>query len=254
VIHIFRGSEPASLSPIRADGLAEARKAMTTAAKLDIKGYGIVKNELFDAQHRKCCYCEKLEEQAKYRDVEHYRPKAYYWWLGWTWDNLLFSCFDCNREYKKDQFPLGDGSTRLVAEEAPPGNEHPLVIDPCDLTIDPMNEIEFRRERVQGKERWKPYGLTERGSTTVEVCGIDRPGLLTLYTAHVIDVVRPKLEPLFAAHQSGDAKATFKAWERAKRSLLHPARPFRALAHDALVALVPSELRERYGLCLEHPT
>lgn len=253
MIHIFRGSEPATLGPMRTDRLATARTVVAAGAKPDVKDYSIVKKDLFEAQHRKCCYCEKLEEQAKYRDVEHYRPKAYYWWLGWTWDNLLFSCFDCNREYKKDQFPLRNGSTCLVAEEAPPGNEHPLVIDPCDLTIDPMVEIEFRRERVQGKERWKPYGLTERGIRTVEVCGLDRPGLLTLYTAHVIDVVRPKLEPLFAADQARDAKAVFKAWERAKRALLHPARPFRALAHDALAVLVSDELRKGYNLHLEHP-
>jgi hypothetical protein len=116
-----------------------------------------------------------------------------------------------------------------------------------------MDEIEFRRERVQGRERWKPYGLTERGTRTVEICGLDRPGLLTLYTDHVIGVVRPKLEPLFAADQAGDVKAVFKAWERAKRALLHPARPFRALAHDALAVLVSEELREGYNLHLGHP-
>jgi uncharacterized protein (TIGR02646 family) len=254
VIHIFRGAEPASLGPTRADRLAAARKALAAGVKLELDGYGIVKNELFEAQRRKCCYCEKLEEQAKYRDVEHYRPKAHYWWLAWTWDNLLFSCFDCNREYKKDQFPLASGSTRLIAEEAPPGNEYPLVIDPCDLTTDPMNEIEFRRERIQGKERWKPYGLTVRGSTTVEVCGLDRPGLLTLYTDHVVHVVRPKLQPLFEAHEAGDAKAVFKAWERAKRSLLDRARAFRALSHDALAVLVSDKIRTGYNLRLDHPT
>lgn len=253
MIRLTRGPEPAKLGPIRTDRLATARKVVATGAKPDVKDYDVVKNELFEMQRRKCCYCEKLEEQAKYRDVEHYRPKAHYWWLGWTWDNLLFACFECNREHKKDQFPLENGSTRLVAEEAPPSNEHPLVIDPCDRAIDPMDEIEFRRERVQGKERWKPYGLTERGIRTVEVCGLDRPGLLTLYTDHVVDVVRPKLEPLFAAHQAGDAKAVFKAWERAKRALLHPAREFRALAHDALAVLVSDELREGYNLRLDHP-
>ena len=117
-----------------------------------------------------------------------------------------------------------------------------------------MDEIEFCRERVQGKERWKPYGLTQRGRITVQVCGLDRPGMLTLYTDHVLHVVRPKLEPLFAAHQASDAKAVVKAWSSATRALLHPARPFRALSHDALSILVPAHVREDYNLPLEHPT
>ena len=253
MIHIFRGTEPVKLGPIRTDRLATARKDVPAGAKPEVEDYDVVKKELFEMQHRKCCYCGKLEEQAKYRDVEHYRPKAYYWWLGWTWDNLLFACFECNREYKKDQFPLENGSTRLVAEEAPPSNEHPQLIDPCDHATDPIAEIEFRRERIQGKERWKPYGLTERGSTTIAICGLDRPGLLTSYTAHVIDVVRPKVDPILAAHRNGDVKEVVKMWERAKRALLHPAKEFRALSYDALVVLVPQALRERYSLLLLHP-
>lgn len=253
MIRLTRGPEPASLGPIRTDRLVTARKLVAAGAKPDVKDHDVVKKELFEMQRRKCCYCEKLEEQAKYRDVEHYRPKAYYWWLGWTWENLLFACFECNREHKKDQFPLESGSTCLVAEEAPPGNEHPLVIDPCDHSIDPLHEIQFRPVKVQRRERWQPFGLTARGIRTIEVCGLDRPGLLTSYTDHVTHEVRPKLEPLLAAARAGDAKQTVKAWSTATRALLHPARPFRALSHDALSVLVPSTLREDYNLHLDHP-
>ena len=42
-----------------------------------------------------------------------------------------------------------------------------------------------------------------------------------------------------------------KAWDTARRSLLAPARPFRALSYDALRVLVSSELRERYRLILQ---
>lgn len=191
--------------------------------------------------------------QAKYRDVEHYRPKAYYWWLAWTWNNLLFACMDCNRDHKKDQFPLADGSTPLVAEHAPPGSEQPLVLDPFDPAIDPLQEIQFRSVKVQGKERWQPFGLTARGVRTIEVCGLDRPGLLTSYTDHVTREVRPKLDPLFAAAKAA-VKAAVKAWSSAKRALLHPARPFRALSYDALSALVPLAVREEYNLGLERPS
>lgn len=253
MIRIVRPREPDALGPARAIGLQAARAAVRTGAKLELTGYEVVKSELAEMQHGKCCYCEKREEQAKYRDIEHYRPKSTYWWLAWTWENLLFACMDCNRELKGDQFPLSPDSERLVAEQDPPGGEQPLVLDPTDAH-DPAAEIEFRRDKLHGRERWKPYGLTERGRRTIEVCGLDRPTLLTLYRDHVNDHMREKVEKIHAAHRDANAQAVVRAWDTARRSLLAPARPFRALSYDALRVLVSSEFRERYRLDLQRPT
>jgi hypothetical protein len=253
VIRISRPAEPPALSQVRAERLPAARAAIGRGEKVSFEGYDAVKSELAAMQHHKCCYCEKREEQAKYRDVEHYRPKAPYWWLAWTWENLLFACIDCNREQKRDSFPLSPGDMRLVAEQAPPGAERPLVIDPSDPGEDPIREIAFRREKVQGRERWVPRGVTARGRKTIEVCGLDRPNLLDLYANHVVHVVRPKLEVFFAAHATESAQAAVRAWDRAKRGLLARERPFRALSHDALLVLVPGELRAEYRLVLEPP-
>ncbi len=74
MIHIARGPEPAALAPIREDRLVAARGAILKGTKIDFTEYDIVKQDLAAMQHNKCCYCEKREEQAKYRDVEHYRP------------------------------------------------------------------------------------------------------------------------------------------------------------------------------------
>jgi hypothetical protein len=253
MIEIARPSEPAALALVRQERLAAARDAVARGMKVDFEGYDIVKETLFAMQHRKCCYCEKLEEQAKYRDVEHYRPKALYWWLAWTWENLLFACMDCNREHKRDRFPLSPGDTPLLAEQAPPGGERPLILDPSDRSVDPTCEIEFRRERILGRERWVPRGLTARGRNTIELCGLDRPNLLDLYSDHVAHAVRPKLEGFFAAHEAGDAQVVLLAWNRAKRGLLARERPFRALSHDALNVLVPAERRAIHRLILDRP-
>ena len=253
MIEIARPPEPAVLALVRAEKLAAARDALARQASVDFTGYDVVKDELFAMQHRKCCYCEKLQEQAKYRDVEHYRPKSSYWWLAWTWENLLFACIDCNREQKRDQFPLSPGDVPLSAEQQPPGAERPLVLDPSDPSVDPRLEIEFRRERVVGRERWIPRGVTLRGRRTVEVCGLDRPNLLDLYADHVLHGVRPKLEAFFAAHAAGSMPVAFQAWERAKRGLLARERPFRALSHDALNVLVSADVRDRLRLTLERP-
>lgn len=250
MIRIDRGPEPEALASVREDRVSRARDAISRDEPVDFSGYDIGKQDLFERQHHKCCYCEKLQEQAKYRDVEHYRPKHRYWWLAWTWENLLFACIDCNREYKRDQFPLAPGCSALEFPEVPPGREVPLVIDPSDPATEPMNEIEFRREQHQGNERWAPYGLTPRGWETIDVCGLDRPGLLTLYTEHVTHGVRPKLRPLFAAHHAGDARAAYQAWDEARRVLLRPFSEFRALSRDAMRVLVSEPLRRRYNLHL----
>jgi hypothetical protein len=123
------------------------------------------------------------------------------------------------------------------------------VLDPADRDSDPTAEIEFRPERVQRRERWRPHGLTDRGRTTIEVCDLDRPSLLTLYTEHVAHHVRPRISDLLAVHRKGNAPAVVRVW----RSLLAPARPFRALSCDALRALVPAEVCARYHLVLLRP-
>lgn len=253
MIRIARSPEPGHLETVRRERLDSARTAVNAGAKITFEDHDVVKPDLAAMQYNKCCYCEKREEQPKYRDVEHYRPKSVYWWLAWTWENLLFSCIDCNREHKRDQFPRSPGDRALAPEEAPPGSEQPLVLDPTDPRIDPTTQIEFRRERIQGRERWTPHGLTARGWKTIEVCGLARPGLLTLYKAHVDELVRPKLERFEAAQRERDPAAVFKAWDSVTRSLLARERPFRALSHDALDVLVPLAVRDRYRLGLARP-
>jgi hypothetical protein len=255
VIQLARGTEPDVLRGKRPGKIAEARARRAAGEASKLTGYGDdgVKEQIFQAQRGKCAYCEKREEQPKWRDAEHYRPKSYYWWLAWSWENLLFACIDCNREYKKDQFPLVADETRLLPEAAPPGTESPLLIDPYGPGADPRAEIVFRRERVQGRERWWPYGVTPRGVETVRICGLDRPWLIELYNKHVRDIVRPAIEPFDAAIKTEDARVIVDAWSRLYRRLDAPGQEFRALSRDAVVALVPRTIRDRYRLTLWGP-
>jgi hypothetical protein len=252
VIRLVRGPDPDPLRGKRPRKLEDARAIIARGEKPDPRGYGDdgVKEQIFQAQHRKCAYCEKREERSKYRDAEHYRPRSRYWWLAWTWENLLFACIDCNRDYKKDQFPLVDEAQRLVPEEAPPGGEQPLLLDPYDPRIDLQHEIEFRREDVQGQERWKPYGLTTRGEETIRICGLDRQSLLTEYKIHVRETVWPKVERFLAAVEAGAPWEIGRAWRILTLGLFWKDQPYQALSRDALKALVKPALRERYQLSL----
>ncbi len=54
-----------------------------------------VKTDLEFRYHHKCAYCEQKVESYH---VEHYRPKTIYYWLAYSWDNLLFCCQKCNQK------------------------------------------------------------------------------------------------------------------------------------------------------------
>ncbi|MBX7080304.1 MAG: hypothetical protein K1X88_14000 [Nannocystaceae bacterium] len=241
-------AEPPALVQQRQTRLTAARAALAEGSKIAFGGYDVAKPALAAMQHNKCCYCEKLEEQPIYRDVEHFRPKSRYWWLAWTWENLLFACPDCNRQHKRDAFPLAEESERLVAETMPPGGERPLLLDPASSACDPWTEIVFRPMRIAGRERWQPFGTTPRGTTTVEVCRLARPGLLDFYDEHVRMQVRPAVRTALDAHDSADARGVAEAWRRARRTLLGERKPFRALSRDAMNHLMGEDLCARYRL------
>lgn len=261
MIRIERGLEPANLAPVRS---AELQRVRAIAARGSVDSdavgqeYAVVKRALWERQLMRCCYCE-AQVQCDYNDVEHFRPKARadradgtiapgYWWLAWTWENLLFSCANCNRSAKKDLFPLEAGSVPLGSEEHPPGKEVPTLIDPC--SEDPVESIQF----VFDGSHWQPVGRngSKRGQRTVEILKLGRADLLTIYDAHVSDQVKPRTEATQEAIHRQDVPALQHAWWRV-RGLLAPRMPFVALSFDAIEHFVPHGLRTQWGLELPRP-
>jgi uncharacterized protein (TIGR02646 family) len=261
VIRIERGPEPASLAPVRAAELLRARPLVSAGTlNSDTVGqeYSVVKRELWLQQLMRCCYCE-APVQCDYSDVEHFRPKSRadrmngsidggYWWLAWTWENLLFSCPNCNRSAKKDLFPLEAGSVPLTAENPPPGHELATLIDPC--SEDPVELIQFVFDGIH----WRPIGRNGslRGQRTVEILKLDRPDLLNFYDVHVNDHVKPRTEPVLEALGHRDASLVRKAWHRV-RGLLSPRTPFVALSFDAINHFVPEDVRAMWRLEMPRP-
>lgn len=117
-----------------------------------------VREQLITDQYGKCCYCESDITKA-FHDVEHYRPKTHYYWLGHDWDNLLYACPLCNRTLKNDAFPLEDESARANKPTDNIALETPLIINPS--VTDPALHIRFRRHIA--------VGITIRGKKTIEV-------------------------------------------------------------------------------------
>jgi uncharacterized protein (TIGR02646 family) len=145
----------------------------------------------------KCAYCETFFAAGGPLDTEHYRPKSEwsdgagtvrrpgYYWLAASWDNLLPSCWDCNRKRghaypdghrvtgKAIQFPLLDEGQRA---DAPGGetNERPYLLDPC--RDDPDEHLEFAGDGAI-RPVLRDGDLSTRGAKTIEILGLHRPNL-----------------------------------------------------------------------------
>lgn len=258
-----RGAE--RLATIETDELTRVR-ALGRAPTGDEIGdrYRVAADLLWERQHRKCAYCENVE-QRKRNDVEHFRPKASakrspgraethgYWWLAWRWQNLLFACRNCNQPSaggggKHDKFPLERGSGVLDAEQDPYGGgvavERPLLIDPS---------IESGIEHIQFVRRgahWTPIARagSARGAKTIEVCVLDRDDLLELYDVHVENEVRPRAARFDELHPHTSFEEAQRVWFAIERELYRPGMAFIGLSYDALCVLVHDDELSAFGL------
>lgn len=186
-----------------------ARPENSTASYGKYKAYkneSVIKalNELF---HGKCAYCESAYNATQPVDVEHYRPKGAiiikdaltppgYYWLAATWENLLPSCIDCNRERtqefpdrrtgkvgKANKFPLR-GRKKHASR---PGHErrehaHRLLLNPCEDL--PHKHIEFTEEGVVRPALKASGQPSDMGEISIEVYGLQRIGLVQRRMAH----------------------------------------------------------------------
>lgn len=137
-----------------------------------------IKVSLNRVYHGKCAFCETSLELLA---VEHFRPKrGGYYWLAYSWDNLLLSCPICNTS-KSNSFPIDGERVSLKKEDdifqkihslsrAYDVIEKPLLIDP--ETVDPilLDAICFDRNG-------RMFSLDRRVQTTIDICKLDRESL-----------------------------------------------------------------------------
>lgn len=265
MIRITRGPEPSTLPQIRRAELTRVRAALQSGQALNATllgdAYADTKPTLRAAQHYKCCYCEQLQP-AKNRDVEHYRPKTRYWWLTWTWENLMFACDSCNRYEKNDLFPLRTGSRRLRAEETPPGppgrRERPLLLDPANPSDSPMRHLRFRLIQSSGEAQWwaTPRDGSQRGVETIRVLGLNRDDLLQARvifyrTFYAVTIRALRRDLNIARAGSAQQRAGFRdRWTEVVGAYVSAQSIFAALHRDILDHHFPAAERDRYALAL----
>ncbi len=237
MIRITRTAEPVGLAAKRTAQLQTVGAVQPSRESAHREAYNSVKRELVAMQHGKCCYCE-CRTRMNFNDVEHYRPFSQYWWLAWTWENLLFACALCNRSGKNDHFPLAAGSTKLPFGASPPGEETPLFLDPSHPSFDRRTHIRF--VQMNPKDRWMPIGLTPEGQETLRILrhgAMWADDYLDDWGHHVKHKVTPAIERLRLAQHRDDFE---DAWRGECQALLHEEVELHALSEDVLRHTFPS--------------
>lgn len=141
-----------------------------------------VKTALDLIYHKKCAYCEKSLKDAD-RHVEHYRPKVPYFWLAFSWDNLLIACKRCN-EIKSNKFTdylegkqlnYNEETLKTAQSQAKNYNaiEKPLIINPEQET-----EESLRKHFTFDLDSAKLLYLSPQMEETIDVCKLNRKELV----------------------------------------------------------------------------
>ncbi len=140
---------------------------------------------LHDHFNGKCGYCEISLPEA-YFEIDNYRPKAgvrdndayfkdLYWWLTYDWDNLVYSCQECNR-YKASYFPIK--GKRALNPDSNIEEELPFLLNPC---IDnPEEHLTFEAGIIGAK--------TERGKYTIDLLRLNRDSLVEKRKEAIVEI------------------------------------------------------------------
>ena len=129
-----------------------------------------IKKKLKTIYNNKCVYCEQKVEQIH---VEHYRPKSKYWWLAYSWDNLLLACPTCNQnkgnnfEILKDKINFEHSDLKQIHNLIKKYDkaEEPKFFNPEQT--DPKSHIIFDKEGTIKSNN-------ERLEFTIEKCKLNR--------------------------------------------------------------------------------
>ncbi len=138
--------------------------------------YKDIKEKLKLIYKNKCAFCESYCEQLH---VEHYRPKSKYYWLAYSWDNLLLACPTCNSS-KGNRFEVFNlqvnnfDDTELDRQNINSLSaqydlqENPKLINP--EAKDPVGSAAFDRNgKISSTDPYMKH--------TIEVCKLDRSNL-----------------------------------------------------------------------------
>ncbi len=138
-----------------------------------------LKKYLHEVFHGKCGYCETKITSPEIGIIDRYRPyngvrdkkefhQDLYWWLAFEWDNLVYSCKECN-QYKANYFPIK--GIRALSEKDDYENEHRMLLNP--YLDEPSNHLNYLYSDAGHID-----ALTDEGNQTIELLRLNRTNLI----------------------------------------------------------------------------
>ena len=211
--------------------LLQAKKWLSSSSYKSPYQSPVVRKELKEVYNGKCAYCEqrvklpkKNQSKAFGNDltIEHYRPKTQYWWLAYSWDNLLPVCYDCNHT-KGDDFELNGTKIKNI-REGEIDNIHDLAIiyHIEEHPKFPHPEIDDLTFAFTFDKEGNIYSENERCEEVIQKCQLNRSAL----SRKRIEIIN-KIKTDF---QSIRTKEEFQELiENLKKESNHPKRDFKTL-------------------------
>jgi uncharacterized protein (TIGR02646 family) len=157
-----------------------------------------IKEALQDIYFEKCCYCDTRIRRA---DVEHYRPKSKYWWLAYSWDNLLLACPTCNQDHKSARFDINGEKGQFTPDDL--DDIHNLALSPKYQNEGPQllhPEIDDPELHLKYDKLGNIDGVSDRGSNTIDTCGLNVPKLVE-WRKEIIDTFEKHLDSELFEHK-----------------------------------------------------
>ena len=142
-----------------------------------------IKELLTQIYNQKCAFCEQKIIECRDNNlqdcsstIEHYRPKSIYYWLSFSWDNLLWCCHRCNQS-KGNSFEIDNIKVKYdnsfdknIHSTARTYNniENPKIIHPELESVLPL--LSFGGDGTL-------ISSNERVEYTIKTCGLNRSDL-----------------------------------------------------------------------------
>lgn len=137
-----------------------------------------IKEALDSIYHKKCAYCEVYDPMPQ---IEHFRPKrGGYYWLAFSWDNLLISCSQCNI-HKSNYFAIQNAQVSFTnsandielintLSSSYDAIEKPLLLNPETVSQMVLDEIKFDKNGFM-------LSLNNQVNYTIMRCNLNRKDL-----------------------------------------------------------------------------
>ena len=138
---------------------------------------GQLKPILHNIFHGKCGYCEIKIESSQDGVIDRFRPHDgvrdktdyfpdLYWWLVYEWENLIYSCKECN-QYKANYFPIKGKRAKSKSDDIE--KEGKLLLNPC--IDEPRNHLIFDKGEIISE--------SDEGFQTIELLNLNRTSLVS---------------------------------------------------------------------------